>query len=314
MSDLQGISSIAIDAPAAIPPALNSTRQVIETKIGPVGFYKAGSGRPVLLIHSINAAASPYEVKPIFEGLTHSHAVYAMELPGFELVDRKRRNYTVRLYRDAILAMAAHIRDESGCHSFDALAISLSCEFLARAAIGEPSLFRSLGLVSPTGFQRGGEDLTGPPESTRTIVGLESFLKLPGLSGGLYAVLSSRKSVRFFLERTFGSRHIDEGLFRYSQLSTDAPGAKHAPLAFLSGKLFSNDIRTVYEALDLPIWFCHGTRGAFSDFSASGWTYTLPNWISQIFETGALPHFESPQGFCDAYATFLAQTDAYASA
>ncbi|MBY0610827.1 MAG: alpha/beta hydrolase [Beijerinckiaceae bacterium] len=314
MSELQSLSSIALDAPATTPPALSAVRRVIDTKVGPVGVYTAGFGRPVLLIHSVNAAASPYEVKPVFEGLAHSHAVYALELPGFELVDRRRRNYTVQLYRDVILAMAAHIRDESGHHAFDALAISLSCEFLARAAVSEPVLFRSLGFVSPTGFQRGGDDLRGRPESTRTIVGLEPFLNLPGLSDGLYAVLSSRKSVRFFLERTFGSKHIDEGLFRYAHLSTRTPGAKHAPLAFLSGKLFSNDIRTVYEALDLPIWFCHGTRGAFSDFSASGWTYTLPNWISEIFETGALPHFEIPQRFCDAYSTFLAQSDAYALA
>ena len=314
MTELQRVSIADSDVADRVPPALSAVRRPIKTKTGSLSYYVAGNGPPVLLIHSINAAASPYEVEPIFNTLATEHTVYAMELPGFELGERKARKYTVGLYHDAILEMAAHICEVSQRHSIDALALSLSCEFLARAAHSEPSLFRSLAFVSPTGFQTGGDELRSAPGRTKKVYGLEPVLRLPGLSDLLYKLISSRKSVRFFLERTFGTANIDEGLFRYSYLSTFVSGAKHAPLAFLSGKLFSNDIRNVYEALDLPIWLCHGVRGAFSDFSASGWTYTLPNWTLDIFETGALPQFELPKLFCSTYHSFLAHADAYAAA
>ena len=39
--------------------------------------------RPLLLLHSINASASAYEVKPLFEHYRQQRPVYAPDLPGF---------------------------------------------------------------------------------------------------------------------------------------------------------------------------------------------------------------------------------------
>lgn len=65
--------------------------------------------------------------------------------------------------------------------------------------------------------------------------------------GALFNALTSRPSVRYILQRTWGSKAIDEGLFEYCWASARQPGARHAPLAFLSGWLFGQDSRTVYE-------------------------------------------------------------------
>jgi hypothetical protein len=56
----------------------------------------------------------------------------------------------------------------------------------------------------------------------------------------------------------------------------------------------------------MPVWLAHGTRGDFSDFRGSDWTRNRGNWTVQAFDTGALPHFEQPAPFCDAYDRFLA--------
>jgi hypothetical protein len=60
--------------------------------------------------------------------------------------------YTPRLMTDAVHAILAVIRDKYGDAPVDAIALSLSCEFLARAAIEDRGAFRSIGFVSPTGF------------------------------------------------------------------------------------------------------------------------------------------------------------------
>ena len=39
-----------------------------------LSYYVAGAGAPMLLVHSINAAGSAYEVKPIFERLAEPPA------------------------------------------------------------------------------------------------------------------------------------------------------------------------------------------------------------------------------------------------
>ena len=44
----------------------------------------------------------------------------------------------------AILDLARHIRTQHGDQPMDAMAASLSCEFLARAAAEQPATFRTL--------------------------------------------------------------------------------------------------------------------------------------------------------------------------
>jgi hypothetical protein len=78
----------------------------------------------------------------------------------------------------------------------------------------------------------------------------------------------------------------------------------------VSGKLFSKDIRAIYERLGLPVWMPHGTRGDFGDFREAGWTRLRPNWIVTPYDTGALPHFEKPEEFMRDYARFLTEADA----
>jgi pimeloyl-ACP methyl ester carboxylesterase len=40
-----------------------------------------------MLLHSINAAPSAYEVKPLFEQMRHTHRVFAPDLPGYGFSD-----------------------------------------------------------------------------------------------------------------------------------------------------------------------------------------------------------------------------------
>ena len=81
--------------------------------------------------------------------LTSQHrTVYAIDLPGYGTSERSDRRYTPRLMTDAILDLASYIRVQHGDKPIDAMAASLSCEFLARAAVEQPSTFNTLSLAS----------------------------------------------------------------------------------------------------------------------------------------------------------------------
>ncbi len=288
-----------------LPAALNAERRALAGRAGRLGCYVAGQGRPMLLVHSINAAGSAYEVKPIFEHVIQSHRVHALELPGFGHSDRSDRPYDPGLYVAAIHDALDAIQAESGPVPVDVLAISLSSEFVARAATERPASVRTLALVTPTGFSSSYAASPSTSAGTREVPGLYRFFTFPLWSQAIYDLLVSRRSVRYFLERTFGSKAIDEGLAEYDYLTAHQPGAKNAPYAFVSGRLFSRDIVSVYQQLEMPVWVPHATRGDFKDFSAAGWTKARSNWRLQPYDTGALPHFEQPQRFLADYDRFL---------
>jgi len=288
-----------------LPPALPGTLHAIDGAAGPMGLYEAGAGPPLLLLHSINAAASAYEVRPVFEGMRHGARVFAPDLPGYGVSDRSDRPYTIRLFTDAVHQTVDAIRAAAGPAPVDALAVSLSCEFLARAAVERPDRFRTLTFVTPTGFRAGSDRLRGPPGSPRTIPIMTNLIRsLPG-KGWLFRQLTRRGTVRYFLGRTYGSDRVDADLIDYDVITAARPGGLHAPFAFLSGRLFSADVRSLYEQVTHPVWVPHATRGDFRDFSGADWTATRPNWRLEPFPTGALVHWEVPGPFLEKLEAHL---------
>jgi pimeloyl-ACP methyl ester carboxylesterase len=261
----------------------------------------------MLLIHSINASGSAAEMRPLHEHYRSSRTVVAVDLPGFGFSERSDRNYTPRLMTDAVHAITDQIRARLGASAIDALALSLSCEFLARAAVERPDRYRSLALVSPTGFS-GLRPWRGAPGSTRGLPWLYRALRGPGgiWGGALFRALTRPGVIHYFLRRTWGSAEIDEALWAYDLLTTKAPGAEHAPLHFIAANLFSADIHEVYEKLDRPVWMSHGVRGDFTDYRSRVIVEARPNWRFTVFPTGALPFFEKPEDFTDAWNGFLA--------
>lgn len=285
-------------------PQLSGSTEECSSAAGPIAVHVAGQGPPLLLIHSVNAAASAAEVRPLHEHYASSHTVFSPDLPGFGATARPRQLYTPRLMTDALHGVVAHIRKRFGEQPIDALAVSLSCEFLARAASERPQHFRSLALVSPTGLS-GRLERRGPKESTAAMPRLHRALQFFG--PGLFALLTRPGVVRFFLRKTWGGPHIDELMFEQAVDTAKAPGAEHAPLSFLSGALFSRDILNVYESLRLPVWMCHGVRGDFTDYRQKALLQSKANWRMRVFPTGALPHFEKTEQFCKAWDEHLAR-------
>jgi pimeloyl-ACP methyl ester carboxylesterase len=181
-------------------PPIAGERFAVTSSAGRVTVYVAGKGAPLLLIHSINAAASAAEVKPLIDLYQTRRQVFSLDLPGFGLSERSDRIYTPRLMTDAIRSVANAIRARNA-RPIDALAVSLSCELLARAASEEPALFRTLALVSPTGFA-GRRALRGASGTTRAKPWLYASLKGPrsGWGAAIFRQLTRPGAIRYFLK------------------------------------------------------------------------------------------------------------------
>ncbi|MEM9873845.1 MAG: alpha/beta hydrolase [Myxococcota bacterium] len=295
----------------ALPPPVPGTGFDLETETaGRVRMYRDGpdEGRPILLVHSVNAAGSAYEVRPIYTHFATSRPTYAIDLPGFGASDRSDRNYTPRLMTDAVHAACEEVRRRHEGAEVDLLGLSLASEFVARKTHEHPDGVRTLALVSPTGFAGSGRKAQ-PEGSTRAMPNFYRFVSWDRWDAKLYGLLVRPRVIRYFLEKTWGSKDIDEGLFDYDVLTTQVEGAQHAPLRFVSGYLFSLDISPIYESLKLPVWMVHGVRGDFVDYRGAKTLGHLSNWEIHAFETGALPHFEVPDDFFASYDRFLERAD-----
>jgi pimeloyl-ACP methyl ester carboxylesterase len=309
-------STSLIPSRMRLPPALPGDRRDIDSAAGRLSYYTAAPAGttapvadaglpPLLLVHSVNAAASGYEVRPLYEAARAKRTVYALDLPGFGFSERSAREYTPRLMTDAVHAMVGEIRRIHGEGPIDAIALSLGAEFLARAAVEAPQAFRSIALVSPTGLDsRGPYD--GPPGSTRGNAALYGAFSFPVWGRAVFDLLNTRRGARYFLEKAWGSKSIDEGLRDYDYLTAHQPGAEHAPFYFIGGFLFSRDITRVYQQLRLPVLVIHGVRGDFVDYAQLGTMAKRPNWTVRVFPTGAFPHFEVPAEVDRAYESFVA--------
>lgn len=216
-----------------LAPALAAELKRILSRHRPGLAYYAdtqASGRPLVLIHSINAAPSSFEVKPLFEHYQGKRPVFSLDLPGFGQAGRGRFDYSPERYASAI----GQFLQEVPSQPVDLIALSLSAEFAARALLATPERVHSLVLISPTGFS---QRQPPPPWLSKRIHPV-----LAGLpwSQPLFDLVASKRSIQYYLGQSFVGQAPQE-MLDYAYASSHQPGARHAPLAFLAGKLFTVD-------------------------------------------------------------------------
>ncbi|MGB8648847.1 MAG: alpha/beta fold hydrolase [Anaerolineae bacterium] len=277
-------STFGINHAAPLPKAIHADQKFFVGRSGGGLAYYADTrapGRPLVLIHSINAAGSAYEMRPLFDHYRTARPVYALDLPGFGFSERADRIYGPQLFEDAIVDF---LETQVG-QPADVIALSLGSEFAARAARTRPEFFQSLTMISPSGFA------AEPREMDNSSA--YQALSYPLWGRPLYDLIASRSSIQWFLQQSFEGP-VDQGMIDYDYATAHQPGAHYAPLYFISGKLFTPDIRTsVYNRLTLPVLVLFD-RDYFVSFAMLPATVKEhPNWRAvRVYPTRGLPQFE----------------------
>jgi pimeloyl-ACP methyl ester carboxylesterase len=288
-------------------------------ELGALGYYfEPGpeQRRPLVLLHGVHAAASAYDMRPLFQRLRGSRPLIALDLPGFGSSSREPRHYTPELFVKAIERVLV---DVVGTNlPADVAALSLSAEFAAKAAQRSRELFHRLVLISPTGLgSAGAKSPLGRalPRLVGTAKRAAARAVASGVTGrALFRLLATRPSIEYFLSRQFAGG-VDPGFVAHALRTTKQPGAENAALAFVSGELFSRDAFETYAALRLP------TLVIYDEDPHTGFE-RLRELLAKNPEVAAervspsrgLPHFDCPirtarliEHFLDADAPELAQ-------
>lgn len=261
-----------------------------------VAYYTAGAGPAILLIHSINAAASSFEMRRPFAALRTDHRVFALDFLGFGGSDRPQRVYCADDYIDLIGDFA---RDVVG-RGAPVIASSLGAAYTIRAAAQDADLFGPLILICPTGIR----NLAQPRQP-----GLD-YRVLAGPFGDLvFRLLTSRSSIAYFLrtqsyyDPAVVTDELVEGFYRAAYQA----GTKWAPICFLTGLLNCN-VRDAFGQLRQPILLVWGRRADLTPLrSADDFLARNPRARLVVVDKARLSvQDERPEEFIDRAREFLA--------
>lgn len=306
-------STLGLDHQLPLEPAIAAEqRRFRSTPAGEISYYVAreAAGRPLVLVHSVNAAASAYEMRPLFDAFRGHRPVYALDLPGFGFSERTDRDYSPALYTAALADLLTNEVQEDG--AVDIVALSLGSEFAAFAALALPERIRSLTLISPSGLGREGKAFSAEERAERA-QSSERVLRgfsVPLWSQPFYDLLVSPPSIRYFLKQSFVGEP-DAGMVAYDYRTAHRPGARFAPFHFVSGKLFTRDILpTVYERLTQPVLVIYDEDGFVSFDQLPALLKRRANWReARIVPTRGLPQFEQLPATTAALDRFWSEAD-----
>jgi pimeloyl-ACP methyl ester carboxylesterase len=255
-------------------------------------------GRPLLFVHSINAAPSAIELKPLFQHFRSYRSVYAPDLPGF---GRSTRHVGMMTASEFAKNISSIIDQMSPSEPPDVIALSLGCEFVARAVVECGTSVRSLTFISPTGFSR------RQPPPLQAQKRLRRLFDFAGFGRGAFKLLRLERCVRYFYGMNF-SGSVPSELVAYALKTTRQPAAHEMPLQFLSMSLFTpNAVGLLYEKLDVPVLVLFDedpnvTFELFEQFEDS------PTWqFKRIGPSLGMPQWEHPEKTVAAIESFFAE-------
>lgn len=281
-------------------PTLDAPRRFFRWRNYRVAYYVAGDGPAVLLVHSINAAASAFEMRGPFGGLRSGHRVFALDLLGYGGSDRPPIQYSAADYMALITDFAREVIGEPAA----VVASSLGSAYVVRAAAAAPHLFGALALVCPTGIAQLAQPAT-PGASYQLLRG--------PLGDLLFDQLTSTVGIRFFLQRQayFDPSIVDARVIEAFYSTCRAPGAKYAPICFITG-LLNCDISAAFARLEQPVLVVWGKQATTTPpEQAQAFLARNPRARLEIIDRARLlVQDEQPDAFNRAVLAFFAQNPA----
>lgn len=265
---------------------------------GDIAYNVAGEGMPLLMVHGIYAGASSFEFRKNFDALSERFRVYALDLLGCGLSEKPDLDYSPE---DVTAQIEDFAREEIG-RPAHLVASSLSAALAMPGLVKTPRVFKKLVFICPTGYRA----LDRP--SGRLGDAVYGAFETPVIGDSLYHALASRRSIRFYLERTayhdpgFVTDELVEEYYRASH----GPGAKHLPAAFASGKL-NFPVSGLWPRVPHRTMICWGQNARTMPVEGlKSFLSQNPRTAPRIFKDSALlPHDERSETFNREVTEFL---------
>lgn len=265
-----------------------------------VGYVKRGAGPPLVLVHSLHAAASALEWRMVLPELAKSHTCYAVDLLGFGDSDRPLLDYSAALYVELLRDFLVEVVQQKA----SLMGSSLGATYAVALAAQHPNLVSGVVANGPAGISR----LVTPGGF---LGGLLQGLFRSALGSVLFNLATTRRAIRYFLKDVYADpKAMTEETVELYWRSARHEGARYAAGAFVGMRL-NCDIRRALPSLTCPVLLTWGQQAGQTPFRESKKVRAVaPNIPFVPLPGGDLPHEESPAAFLAATVPFLASAEA----
>jgi len=281
------------------PEPLGGERHEYRWRGHRVCYTRRGSGTPLVLVHSIHAAAWSMEWRHVIGDLADRHVVFAIDLLGFGPSERPALHYTSQLYVELITDFLREIVRAPA----SIVGSSLGGTYAVRVAALHPELVRSVSAIGPAGVSRL-RHADGAVGAVGAVI--QGLFRLPVIGEGLFSALTSRPSIRFFLSDIYSDRAaMTPEAVELFWRGAHAPGARYAPAAFVGMRL-NLDIESDLRGLTVPVQLIWGKDASQTPFAEAAQVHAVrPDAPLDVIPGGDLPHDESPRDFLRVLSAFL---------
>ena len=162
-------------------------------RFGNIKYRKKGHGNPVLLVHSLDVAASSEEWFRIRDKLAESHTVYSIDLLGCGLSEKPFMTYTNHIFAQLICDFIKVIIGKRTT----VISSGNSSAFVISACDNDSTLFEKIILVSPENPDKG---QLIPGKRARTY---KAILSMSVLGNLLYNIAVFRWNIRYNIRSDF---------------------------------------------------------------------------------------------------------------
>lgn len=215
-----------------------------------VAYETLGEGEPILLLPAFSTVSNRAELRDLATGLAPHYQITALDWPGFGESDRLPLDYSPALYTQFLQDFVAA--------TFKPPITLVATGHAAGYALDVANRTASCGklvLVAPT--WRGPLAVMGVPPALRS--GVKELVRTPLLGQTLYGLNTQPAFLKWMYRRHVfvDEQHLTPDYIQQRHQSTQQPGARYAPAAFVTGGLDPVQSREAFlqriEALACPV-------------------------------------------------------------
>ncbi|MCY3968368.1 MAG: alpha/beta fold hydrolase [Acidobacteria bacterium] len=253
------------------------------------------SAPPMVLLHTFGPGHTGLLWREAAERLARGHDCFVPDWLGWGDSERKAQRYTARVYIDVLDRFLEEVVGEPAV----VVAPHRAAAYAVQVALDAPELVAALALVAPQGL--GAEDRGDPV--------LHGLLRAPLLGTSALNVVTGERALENHLRREtmFGAEGLGEDVVEAMYRASHLPGASHALIDSLCGRLghqldagFGGDVQQ-------PLWLAWGRQATHPALeTADLWLQEMPKADLEVFDgCRNLPHVERPAKFAAALTAFI---------
>jgi pimeloyl-ACP methyl ester carboxylesterase len=267
-------------------------------RLGNVHYTKTGSGKPLLLIHNLNASCSGYEWNAVVATLSAHYTVYNIDLLGCGRSEKPNMTYTNYLY---VQLITDFIKSVIG-HRTSVITSGESASIPIMACANEPTLFDQIMMINPLSLA----DFSRIPGKSAKLY--KFLIDTPILGTLVYHIAVSRRMIRERLEKDgfYNPFSVKESMLDSFHEAAHLGKMPKSVYASQRCNYTKCNLVNALRKIDNSIYLIGGDgidhiRERLEEYKE----YNSAIETTYIPETKLFPHMEKPEQLCSIIKTYL---------